>query len=1250
MPEFFALLPSADDIEKWARYDRSAEDGLAELIQMLVVHTAAPTRVDIPIGKAINQPGVDGLIESPGNAWVPSGSSVWEWGVPDPDDKGNSDYKDRTEATDPEIRSRSTFVFVTPWKWTRSRTWAATKRGLGDWLDVKVLDSSDLVAWLRADVASHLWLAERIDGPRSGDVRTLASVWQEWADAFYPPKSATFEVVLAGRAAEAAVVRTWIGSPGRHFFRAESPDEGAAFVAAALSTSELHAGAISQAVVVESNGTWLRLVSLPRQPMVLIPFFDGPTIKPAIENGHTVIMPIDIDSPGEFEFTLSRAKEKDLVPALIAMEVEPERAGRLAKESGGSMIALRRHLSANAPEPSWAKAGVARFLAPAAMAGRWDEAVEGDREILARLAAMDYVSLQTGLAGLTDGADPPVRLVGTVWSVPAQLDALRHLSREIPPAGWNALEAEALAVLGSPDPASELPAEERWMANLKGKGRPHSEGLRRGIAEALAIVATQPDFEHLPGARVGSSMVSRVVMRLLREANDDPTGQKWADLEDQLPLLAEAAPNTFVEEVQHGLEGVDPLLAQLLVEEPGMIMPRSRVTGLLWALERLAWSTDYLSAAAVILARLAALDPGGSRANRPFNSLVEILLPWHPQTQADGPGRVAALEAAHRAAPEAAWPLLLRLLPKMNDIGGMTAKPEWRPWALPADENNVPADYPDFIHAVLRLLLSDVGSSAPRWKDLVGAYDDLPPAFGDEVLAALDRVDPASLAPADLEILSDAMRESVSNHRTYADAKWALPEDRVAKLEAVARKFAPADPVLDLLWLFDMHPSTQRVSGRYQNYEGRLLELRTEAVARIFKDRGWVGVEDLVGSAKASYAVGFPILGLSADAQAAILLWAGSSDTAKVQALHGYLSARNRRDGWAWTEGLIRGLVGDVSEERLAKLLLAASRGPDAWRLAAELGGEIERTYWQAFDGFPGGDDQWLAARKLIEFGRPFGAIQVIGANLTVHRGPFEPEVAFEALDAAARMQVSPLPHDVAGVDHEVTEIIKALDASGFDVLRLANIEWVFLRLLERQPDALKHIHRRLADEAAFFVEVTTLVFRAKDEEAPTVIDPELQRFAQQAFALLHSWHGPIPGGRQDGSIDADALNAWVDASRASLDELGRAEIGDQRIGHALWYAPVGADGFHPHEAVRDVIERVGSQEMEVGFSVEAFNSRGTVWRGHGGDQERELAARYAELAKLYRARWPRTAGVFRGIEERYVELGHFEDIREAQD
>jgi hypothetical protein len=1252
---FFSLLPTADEIAEWARSHREAEHQLATLIHDLIAYTAKPTNLDIPTGKAIVQPGFDGIVETPqATMWVPAGKSFWEWGVSDPPDrKAAEEYgKDRTDQIDEATQLASTFVFVTPHRWSGRRDWLTARRLDGRWGDVKAIDASGLEGWLKFDTVTHLWLAEIIHGSLAGEVRALESFWEEWADRFYPPKSAIPELVLAGRDQQAELLRSWVGVPNYFSFRADTPDEGMAFIAASLLASPAHADFIRQAVIVRSPETWLRLMARDRQRMILVPTYPSPWVRKATDQGHTVIQPVEIDRRGEFEFTLEHAREKDLVPALVAMGLDPALAGRVAKDSRGVMVALQRQLSLRPSAPDWASPTHMRFLGPAAMAGRWDEALESDQAVLAHLAGTDYATLQAALATLTDGPDPPVTLVGSVWSVASPRDVWRQIASRVSRATWHTFETEAVEVLSAPDPAWELDPDERWLANVKDRRRPHSVGLRQGLAVTLAAAGSQTEFSVLQGGLAGQDLAARVAHRLLRGANEDPSGHGWADLEDVLPALAEAAPNVFLAETQRGLEGEEPVLRHLFAEERGLLSPRSHIYGLLWALERLAWSAEYLPAVAAILGRLVALDPGRSSGNRPGRSFSEIFLPWHPQTSADAPRRLAAIDAARRAAPYATWPLLLRLLPKWQDIGGMTSKPEWRDWA-PTDEVKVtfPAYWSE-IGELLDRLLMDAGRDAHRWKDLVESYDDLRPDFGDRILAGLRTLKVKEFAPEDLELLADAMAEVVSNHRAFAHAEWAMPRERVTKLAAVAKRFRPADPVLKGLWLFVAHPATQRVSGRdYEHYEVTLASKRSAAVSAVLKQRGWEGVEDLIARAAEPYTVGGPIASLDdPDAQERLLAWASADDQAKSQALAGYLFARNRRDGWQWTAGVVRARAEQLSDERVARFLLAASREPQAWELAHELGPSVEQFYWASFDGLPRGASQWVAIEKLIENDRPFAAIQIIGLNLGDRGSPFDSQLAFAALESATLVATPPRPAEITGFAYELAEILKKLDAEGYDPLKLAGIEWVFLRVLEHQEEALKHIRQRMANEPDFFVEVVSLVFRAHDQDPPAEPDPTHVRYAEQAFALLRSWHGPIPGATEDGKVNPTALDGWVDAARASLQAAGRGVIGDQRIGHALWYAPAGEDGLHPHEAVRALLERVGSQEIDVGYSVEAFNSRGVVTRGPGGDQERELAKRYGDLAKSFSATWHRTAGIYRRLEDEYERLGRFEDEREAQD
>jgi hypothetical protein len=89
----FSLLPSTDDLNTWAQ-TLPAESELGRLVLKLIVQTASPTGLRIPVGKAGNTPGWDGDISvATGNSRVPSGRSFWEWGAGPAPEKAQRDYK-----------------------------------------------------------------------------------------------------------------------------------------------------------------------------------------------------------------------------------------------------------------------------------------------------------------------------------------------------------------------------------------------------------------------------------------------------------------------------------------------------------------------------------------------------------------------------------------------------------------------------------------------------------------------------------------------------------------------------------------------------------------------------------------------------------------------------------------------------------------------------------------------------------------------------------------------------------------------------------------------------------------------------------------------------------------------------------------------------------------------------------------------------------------------------------------------------
>jgi hypothetical protein len=150
-----------------------------------------------------------------------------------------------------------------------------------------------------------------------------------------------------------------------------------------------------------------------------------------------------------------------------------------------------------------------------------------------------------------------------------------------------------------------------------------------------------------------------------------------------------------------------------------------------------------------------------------------------------------------------------------------------------------------------------------------------------------------------------------------------------------------------------------------------------------------------------------------------------------------------------------------------------------------------------------------------------------------------------------------------------------------------------------------------------------------------------------KAYHLLESWR-LIPGLREDGSIDAIALQTWVEAARAHCAQLKRSIMGDETIGKILAASPLGKDDIWPAEPVRSVLEKVRSRELETGLSVGKFNSRGVVSRRLGGEEERELERTYRRYADALAFSSPRTASALRGLAESYGAYARHEEHQTA--
>jgi hypothetical protein len=317
---------------------------------------------------------------------------------------------------------------------------------------------------------------------------------------------------------------------------------------------------------------------------------------------------------------------------------------------------------------------------------------------------------------------------------------------------------------------------------------------------------------------------------------------------------------------------------------------------------------------------------------------------------------------------------------------------------------------------------------------------------------------------------------------------------------------------------------------------------------------------------------------------------------------------------------------------------------------AESMGRETEREYWrQVYPlGLDAPEEVERATRKLLEHGRPFTAVDFLAAHPALKRLP-------QKLIADALELVGKTPsNDDPPPQSWSSDFLGLLDLLGgsseVNEERLLALELAWLPLFEATGRPPKILHRELARNPESFAEVVAWVYRQDGKDASEVSEDAAAQ-AQRGLYLLESGL-TVPGTTESGTIDAGLLNDWVRQAREATAAKARRKGGDRAIGYLLSGSSVGTDGIWPHEAVRQVIEETASEDLEYGFERGVYGSRGVTAKtfGEGGEQERELAARYAAWAGQLRDRWHRTAEVLRRVEDWYLAYARHEDRTAEED
>lgn len=860
----------------------------------------------------------------------------------------------------------------------------------------------------------------------------------------------------------------------------------------------------------------------------------------------------------------------------------------------------------------WAHHPDATYLALTILTGSWNDKSKSDIEAITQLFGIGYDIWLQKAREILHRPDSPLSLKNGIWKVGNRADLWNMLGSRILDQNLDTFKSLAVTVLKELDPAFELPVEERYAASIHGKVLKCSQELRKGIAEGLAILGSLSDACRNCSQGKPESICVMVIREILTNAD----WVLWGSLNNLLPILAEAAPGEFIDAVENALRLSPCPFDDLFAQEDNGVFGRNYLTGLFWSLEGLAWDELYFVRVCVTLGEIASHDPGGQWANRPFNSLVTILLPWLPQTMASINKRKVAVRTVLDECPDIGWNLIIKLLPGQHQTSSGSYKPNWRKTVPDNWEKGVTnQEYWQQVSYYAELAVGAAGFNTARLSALIDHFDNLPkPAF-DQLVDVLASQTITELHEDQRLLLWNHLTKFTNKHRRFSDAKWALSDELITRIENVTKHLTPAAPfyLYQLLFSnrdFDLYEK----NGDWEEQRKKLDERRETAITEIIQQNGFEGViqfaETVISPGQVGQALG--VIGDDLIEKNLLPHFLDTADNKHNSLVSGFIWRRQHIKGWEWCDNIDKS---SWTSRQVGHFLACLPFAKEAWDRVSEWIKENQREYWSRTDAnaYQADNDLSFAIDKLIEHGRPYSAINCLD-RMRHTKQPINAEQCVRTLLAALS---SSEPTNVMD-SNNIVELIKFLQSEpAVSKEDLYKVEWAYLPLLDRYSGAAPiHLEDRLTSDPKFFCEVIRLIYRSKKEDQP-LKEPteESKAIATNAWRLLNEWN-KLPGTREDEKFSAEHFNDWLQQVKALCAESGHLEVALINIGEVLIHAPSDPDGLWIHRAIAAALNERDAKDMRDGFSTGTYNSRGVHSVDPTGKPEKDLAEQFRRKAE----------------------------------
>ena len=1231
------LLANALDLDRWADTLES-RGAFPELMRRLLAQTPGVTNIDIRAHEGIAAHGWDGTAMSDGSSFLPKGELRFEFGTNrQSKSKADEDYNKR--AAQIAGKSDEIFVFATPRNWSGAAEWAEQRSSENKFASVEAFEAHRLEGWLQSTPAVHYWLSEKLGKPVSG-AQTLTSWWEGFRGNCTIKVPSAFHAV--GREKESKrLVQLLRDEKNVPAVQATWRNDALAFCLAVL--NETDSAALERTLVVSNKEAWYHLATQ-TESLIMIPLFEGPDIGLGKKNRHRIIRVLDERESarnGSVAITLPKIDRIASAELLKLAQVDYLEADRLSALARRCMGAFYRKISLDPARriPGWAKDdSVAKYLAALVLVGGWEEKNSKDREVISLFLKLDYDEIARILLRVLERypEDPPFIKSGNRWYIVDPIDVadqvLIRLSKENLDR-WQQLVGETLLC--------EYNKSVHGGCEKNGAGQvtcETSKTIKACVAKALALVAqiSSDDERQLLHVR---HRLEEVIRILLAKGFDDRSDNNFVRLNSALPYIAEAEPSIFLGALEKDLLSPNPVIGQLV---SGNSWARwtspNRLERVVAALQCVCWLSEYAGRAMMLMAQLSRFDCSREEVEYIADQFARVMV---------GHDRISVI-----GEDDARYVMLWVLdnCPKSYDL--LVNR------VLVRDFRYTASYVPVYHDWVLNDTSSDEVLFADRQKVMLGVFVN----YLEEntqgwlrVLCLLNRLEQSAR-----DYLLDSFKECYLRGRFDADQQFecwsylhALMIDRDVRqrrdgavigggYNAFTELVKLLEPVTDprrFAWLFD-RPERLCVRGfiyKDQAFWDTLKNERESALGMVMRDNGH-GLRALAEVSPNSEYIGECLAGMASSVESLILSWLDDGSAALVSVACSYVRHKVWEAGTPWVREVLNG--NDFSEEVKSSFVASLPCNAEICELVKDFEFGLRVAFWQHVNVYEIELQQrGCAIDALLEHGCVAQAIELVALMLSSEQNPSVAHVVRVLLGLLAAVE----HRDRCIISGDVVnDLFIFLESAAPDHSELPMLELLF-SCHGFYLESLRALYRHFGRNPDCFAELVISV-----ESAEIDFDDSSNSVMRHGFFEIVVFWQIIPGLQVDGSVDAAFLMGWVEAVRKRLVENVPVEKSELYLGYVLASSPNGADGMWPAEAVRSVIERMKSSDLERGISARCYNrdSRGTRQDYIGGVPEWRLVNKYRESSRFMRLRWPRTAALLSRLADDYEIEARQEDTK----